>query len=95
MTRIVIKKLVWDKQNVEHIKKHGVTVEEVESISRNIIAHKKAKQGRYLIIGRVGSRILTLIINRKGDGIYYPVTVRDAAKKERRHVYEKEKKQIS
>lgn len=92
MTRILVKKLIWDKWNIEHIKKHGITVEEVENISRNIIAHKKAKQGRYLIIGRAGSRILSVIINRKGVGIYYPVTARDAAKKERRSAYEKEKK---
>ncbi len=95
MTRIVVKKLIWDERNVKHIKKHNVTASEVESTARNTIVHKKAKQGRYLIIGRVGSRILTVIVDRKGVGIYYLVTARDAAKKERRNVYAKEKKQIS
>lgn len=91
MTRIKIKKLTWDEFNVEHIKKHNVTQDEVEGVARNIIAHKKAKLGRYLIIGRVGSRILSVAISRKGVGVYYPITARDAARKERRQVYEKEK----
>lgn len=95
MTRIVIKKLVWDKYNIEHIKKHGVVQDEVEEIAKGIITHKKVKLGRYSIFGRVGSRILTVIINRKETGVYYPITARDAAKKERRKIYEKEKKQIA
>ncbi len=91
MTKIVIKKLVWDEHNVEHIKKHKVTVSEVEDLARNIAAHKKAKKGRYLIIGRVGARILSVVMNRKGLGIYYPASSRDSDKKERRILYEKEK----
>lgn len=92
MTRIIIKELVWDEWNIEHIKKHDVTQAEVEEVARNIVTHKKVKLGRYSIFGRIGSRILTVIINRKATGIYYPVTARDAAKKERRKIYEKEKR---
>lgn len=95
MTRIVVKELVWDKVNLEHIKKHNVAKDEVEEIADNIIVHEKAKEGRYLVIGRIGSRMLTVIVNRRGVGIYYPVTARDAAKKERKKVYEKEKKQTT
>ncbi|MBI2018130.1 BrnT family toxin [Candidatus Daviesbacteria bacterium] len=95
MTRIIVRKLIWDEWNREHIKKHNVSQQEIEDVSKNVIAHEGTKQGRYLIIGRVGSRILTVIINRKETGIYYPVTARDAAKKERRKIYEKEKKQIA
>jgi len=91
MTRIVIKKLIWDKYNIKHVKRHNVTLDEVETIANNIIVHKKVKQGRYAIIGRAGLRIITVIVSRKGLGIYYPITARDAAKKERRRVYEKEK----
>lgn len=91
MTKIVIKKLIWDDYNVEHIKKHNVVQNEVEELAENIITHKKARMGRYLIMGRVGSRILSVAISRKGVGIYYPITARDAAKKERKKVYEKEK----
>lgn len=91
MTRIKIKKLVWDEWNVEHIKKHDVSQDEVEEVAIKIITHKKAKKGRYLIIGRAGSRLISVAVNRKGIGVYYPVMARDSAKKERKVVYEKEK----
>ena len=91
MTRIIIRKLIWDKFNVEHIKKHNVTVNEVEEVAKNIITHKKAKLGRYLIMGRVGVRIISVAVNKQGAGIYYPATPRDSARKERKVVYEKEK----
>ncbi len=91
MTRIVIKELVWDAYNVQHIKKHNVTVQEIEIAVLNLIAHEKAKGGRYAVFGRAGSRILTLIVRREKQNAYYLVTARDAAKKERKNVYEKEK----
>ncbi len=95
MTRIVVKKLIWDERNVEHIKKHNVTVDEVGSVAKSTLAHRKAKKGRYLIIGRAGKRILSVVLSRQGVGIYYLVTARDADKRERRILYEKEKKQIT
>ncbi len=95
MTRIVVKKLIWDEYNIEHIKKHDIEAREAEEASKDIIVHKKGKRDRYLIIGRCDARIITLILRRVGLGIYYLVTARDAAKKERQKVYEKEKNQIS
>lgn len=91
MTKIIVKELIWDEWNREHIKKHNVSVEEIEFVARNLITHHRVKQNRYLIIGRVGSRIVSVIVSRKELGIYYPVTARDSAKKERRMVYEKAK----
>ena len=91
MTRIKIKKLVWDNYNVEHIKKHNVTIYEAEEAIRNFKAHKVGKKGRYIAIGRVGTRLLSVIVRRQATGVYYVVTARDAAKEERKRVYEKEK----
>lgn len=91
MTRVIVKKLIWEEYNSEHIKKHGVVKDEVEHVARDMVTHKKAKKGRYLIIGRVGLRVISVVINRKGAGIYYPVTARDSNKLERRILYEKEK----
>lgn len=91
MTRIKIKKLVWDKWNIEHIKRHNVTLDEAEESVKNFIAHKKAKKGRYIAIGRSGSRLISLVVRRVSTGIYYPATVRDSSKKERKEIYEKEK----
>jgi len=70
MTRIIIKEFIWDEYNLEHIRKHNVSQEEVEAVAKNIVTHKKAKKGRYVIIGRVGTRMLSVIINRKKTGIY-------------------------
>lgn len=94
MTRIKVKELIWNEWNMEHIKKHHVSQEEVAELAQNIFIHKRAKLGRYVIIGRVSARILSVFIKRKGIGVYYVVTARDAAKKERRMVYEKEKNRM-
>lgn len=91
MTRIIIKKLVWEEYNIEHIKKHNVNLKELEEAVKNFIAHKIGKKGRYIAIGRSGKRLISLVIKRKDSGIYYLVTARDSSRKERRLVYEKEK----
>ncbi len=90
MTRIIIKKLIWDKFNVEHIKKHNVVKEEGEEVAKSLIAHKIGKKGRFIAIGRSGTRLLSLVLSRKDQGVYYVVTARDSSKKERREIYEKE-----
>lgn len=91
MTRIIIKELVWDEYNIEHIKKHNVTVAEVEEAVKNFIAHKAGKKGRYIAMGRSGTRLISLIIRRVSSGTYYLVSARDSGKKERKEIYEKEK----
>ena len=91
MTRIIIRQIVWDEYNKEHIKGHNVTIEEVEYVIKHFITHKKAKKGRYILIGRKETRLLSVIIERKRPAVYYVVTARDAARKERSRVYEKEK----
>lgn len=91
MTKIKIKKLTWQSWNKEHIKKHNVSVEEVEMAAKNMVAHKKGYLGRYIAIGRSGIRILAVIVNREKTGQYVVVTARDASKEERKKVYEKEK----
>lgn len=91
MTRIIVKDLVWTEYNVEHIKKHGVSREEVIEAVKKITYHKKTYNKRYLIVGRTGKRIVSVVVHRKEKGIYYVVTARDAEKKERKRVYEKEK----
>jgi len=91
MTRIKIRELIWNEHNVEHIKKHNVTVGEAEEAVKNFTAHKAGKKGRYIAIGRSGTRLISVIVKRERTGIYYPVTARDAAKEERKRVYEKEK----
>jgi len=90
MTKIRIKYLIWDEFNLEHIKKHNVSVLEIEEAIGNTKAHKYVKNGRFLLIGRTGSRILSVILAKEKEGKYYIVTARDAAKKERKNLYDKE-----
>ena len=92
MTKVIIRELVFDEYNLAHIKKHGVTREEMEEVGKNFLYHRKTHTGRYLAVGRAGLRIITLVIRRESQGKYYVVTARDASKKERRDVYEKESK---
>lgn len=89
MTRIVIKELVFDKYNREHIKKHNVTETEAITAGINLIYHRESYNGRYLAIGRSGVRFITLVIRRLGSKKYYLVTARDTSKKERRDIHEK------
>ena len=96
MTRIIVKEIIFNAWNKKHIKKHGITEEEVEETGGNLIYHKRTYKGRYLLIGRAGRRLISLVLIRKREGKYYLITSRDSSRKERRKVYEKEgKKQNS
>lgn len=90
MTRIIVKTLLWDDWNREHIRKHKVSIEEVEVVAKNIIWHKRTHNMRYLATGRSGTRIVSIIIRRKEKTTYYLVTARDANKEERKKLYERE-----
>lgn len=92
MTKIKIEQLIWDAFNLEHIKKHKVTKEEVEEVVQTVKTHKYVKEGRILLMGRTGKRIVSVIVSKETENRYYPITARDAAKKERRQFYESEKK---
>ena len=91
MVRASVKKLVWDEWNKSHIQKHNVSDKEVAEASKKIVYHKLTYGSRYLVVGRSGRRLLSLVVSRKGSGRYYLVTVRDSDKKERMKAYEKEK----
>lgn len=90
MTRIVVKQVIWEDKIIEHIKKHNVEIREVEVVSNKFLYHKKGHSGKYLLIGRSGTRILTVVVLRRESGNYFVVTARDSSKKERKKVYEKE-----
>ena len=84
---IEIGSLVWDAWNVEHLKKHKVSVKEVEEIA-SFKGKKSLKsyQGRLIILGRTKKkRLLTVVLAKEKQGTYYVVTARDMSKKERRY----------
>lgn len=92
MTKIKVKKLVWLEWNIKHIRIHNVTVKEVELSIINFIAHKHGYKGRYILIGRSGNRIISTIVKREKANTYLVITARDADKKERKIIYEREDK---
>lgn len=86
-----IRKLIWDGWNVDHIARHKVIPEEVENVCHCNPLVQAGKKGRKLIIGPTReNRIITIILEHEGYGKYYPVTARDASRKERK-LYKKEK----
>ncbi|MEK7497742.1 MAG: hypothetical protein AAB656_02375 [Patescibacteria group bacterium] len=82
---IRVKSLVWDNWNREHIKKHKVSVMEVEGLCRGTFKQQPSYGQKVMIFGitKTGRR-LTIVLSRKRPGVYYPVTARDTSKKERR-----------
>lgn len=92
MIKIKIEQLLWDEFNIEHIKKHNVTRVEVEEAVQNIKTHREGYSGRIFLIGRTRKRILAILVALEENKQYYPITARDADKKERRLLYENENK---
>jgi uncharacterized DUF497 family protein len=83
----------WDRGNRAKLSKHGVTLEEVESIlaSPGVFAGRLVEpahdESRWLLLGQsTKGRHLTLIFTRRGDRLR-PISCRSMRRKERR-VYE-------
>jgi len=85
MTRIIIKKLIWDDFNIDHIKKHEVTREEIEKAVKQVVYHKHTYGKRYLVVCEEEERIITIVIVRKSLSTYYVVSARTAKKSERKN----------
>lgn len=83
---VVIKKLIWDEWNVAHIAHHNVLPGEVEEVCRTNSQTEIANKERVRITGltKKGRIISTFLDPEPEHGVYYPVSARDASKKERR-----------
>jgi len=78
---VKIYELVIEPGREEHIARHQVTVEEVIFGAPFI---RKARQGRYHIIGQTeAGRYLAVFVAPRGRGVYGLVTARDADDVER------------
>ena len=87
------KKLLWDEWNKEHIKKHGVTIVEIEEVWRSKTIEYDSYLERKVILGKTkDERLLTIIISVTNDQRYYVISSRDMSKKERRIYYDSQKK---
>ncbi len=82
---IIITRLIWDDWNVNHIALHGVTQIDVEEVCRGNFLTRQTYHGRLMVIGpNASGNLLSVILAPEGNGQYYVVTARPAAKKERR-----------
>ena len=78
---ITIRKLLWDSKNVSHIARHNVIPEEVEAVCHGsplVLVGQQKK--RLILVGPTEEkRILTVVLQTRGYGVYYPVTAYDAS----------------
>ncbi|MGH2550558.1 MAG: hypothetical protein ACRDHN_14285 [Thermomicrobiales bacterium] len=92
--RPLIRRLIWDAWNLEHIGKHLVQVEEIELlVRRSDWIYKDTYKNRYLVIGQLSqARVLTIVVGltpRSRDE-YYVFSARPSSAKEKRWLREEE-----
>jgi hypothetical protein len=59
--RLQIERLEWDEWNLEHIKKHDVTKDEIDEIIQSDYAQKESYKNRVLVTGTTRSgRVLSV-----------------------------------
>ena len=82
---MLIRKLIWDEWNIDHIARHGVEPEEVERVCKGKHLARRGREGTYTVTGQTqAGRYLTIILAPRGVGSFYPITARDSDDKERR-----------
>ena len=78
-----IRDVIITKEAESHITKHSVRRKEVLEVLNNFKFIQR-KKSRFLIYGKTNTgRFLTIILERKEDGIFYLVTTRDSVKSEK------------
>jgi hypothetical protein len=73
---IYVRKLIWDRWNIQHISRHHVSDDEIEEICHsNPLVLQGQKKKRLVVIGNTAEdRMLTIILESQGQGSYYPIT---------------------
>ena len=72
-----------------HIARHRVIWQEVEEACFIAPMFSQTYMGRLRVIGPTHTgRMLTVILDPEGEGVYYPVTARPGSRKERRRYRE-------
>jgi uncharacterized DUF497 family protein len=99
MSEIEIRTLRWDDWNRAHLARenHEVSEEEVQEVLAGpyLLLSSKTHPRRPLFLGPTRhGRMLVIVLDPEGDGIYYPVSGRPAHRSERRY-YEQHPEQRS
>ena len=83
-----MKKLIWDDWNRNHIKKHNVTVGEVEEAYMNKKFEINTYSERKKLYGLTNKgRMMIIIVSKENNKKLYVFSARDMSRKERREYY--------
>ena len=82
---ITVRQLIWEQANIDHIKRHEVTQQEVEEICYNNPVILSGHSNRLMCIGftKSGRALIVILDPEPIKDVYYPVTARSADRKER------------
>lgn len=88
---IVVRRLVWEKTNADHIARHGVSQSEVEEVCHNKPVFLSGHSGRVMAVGltSAGKAISVILDAEEEHGVWYPVTARSADRNERLYYQQK------
>ncbi len=89
MTVVRIQKLIILDETVKHISKHGVSLEEVESVIFSDCMITEGHSGRKVLTSRVDNRIVSVIAEMWSNKLKV-ITARDAGESERQNYYKYE-----
>jgi len=79
---IFVRKLIWNRWNIQHIARHHVAPDEVEAICHNEpLVLTGQQKNRLVLIGTTEeNRMLVVILELKEHAAYYPITAYPANK---------------
>ena len=79
-----VEKLLWDTWNVDHIRRHGVTPQQVEEVCHRRHLVRQTHADRLLVIGTdQDNEMRSIVLSSQGASKYYVVTARPAGRTER------------
>jgi uncharacterized DUF497 family protein len=82
---IAIRQLIWNTWNEKHIIRHGVIPDEVEEVCQhNPLVQRGKIRNRVVLVGYTDEkRLISVVLENRGSGIYYAVTAYDASAEDR------------
>lgn len=82
---MVISTFEWDDENIEHIRRHEFSPEEVEEIFAGPYKVRRARDSRYTAMGEtLDGRLAFVVFRRLPKGAVRVITARDMETRERR-----------
>lgn len=91
MREFYVQRLRWDDWNKAHIARpaHEVAPEEVEEVCHRDYITLRSYKNRIVVIGPTATgRMLAVVLDPEGEGVYYTVSARPASRSERRYYRE-------